>query len=229
VFLPEDIAGLPAPARRYLAHAIGAGAPLASAVRLRMRGEIRLARWLPFSAEQVIRQDGEMIWSATVRMAGLPIRGSDRFVDGKGAMRWRLFGLIPVVAASGPDITRSAIGRVQAESIWLPSALCCGRAVWTELSPNCARAEFSIQGEPAKLDIEIKDSGGLRSVRLPRWGDPDGEGFHVATFGGIVEDEGTFDGYTIPTRLRIGWHFGSDRFQSDGEFFRVTVEHAAYR
>ena len=58
-----------------------------------------------------------MIWRATVRMHGLPIRGSDSYLDGQGAMRWRLFGIVPMVNAAGPDITRSAAGRVNIESI----------------------------------------------------------------------------------------------------------------
>jgi len=41
--------------------------------------------------------------------------------------------------------------------------------------------------------------------------------------------ERAFDGYTIPTRLRIGWYFGSERFESEGEFFRVTIDRATYR
>jgi hypothetical protein len=48
-------------------------------------------------------------------------------------------------------------------------------------------------------------------------------------FGGILEEEGTFCGYTIPTRLRIGWYFGSERFESEGEFFRATIDDAIYR
>jgi uncharacterized protein DUF6544 len=72
---PGRLAGLPEAARRYLEHAIAPGAPLASAVRLRMHGEIRLGRWFPFTGEQVIRRDWGMIWRATVRMWGVPVRG----------------------------------------------------------------------------------------------------------------------------------------------------------
>jgi hypothetical protein len=36
-------------------------------------------------------------------------------------------------------------------------------------------------------------------------------------------------GFTIPTRLRIGWYFGTSLFEADGEFFRVTVDRAAYK
>jgi hypothetical protein len=38
-----------------------------------------------------------------------------------------------------------------------------------------------------------------------------------------------FGEYTIPTRLRLGWFFGSDRFESEGEFFRCSINNAIYR
>jgi len=52
-----------------------------------MHGEIKLKRWLPFTAEQVIRSDSQMMWKATVRRNGIPIRGFDRLVGGEGAMQ----------------------------------------------------------------------------------------------------------------------------------------------
>src|SRR3569832_2382335 len=112
------IAHLPLGARRYLTHAIVPNTPLANAVRLRMHGEIKLRGWYPFAAEQVIRWDRGMIWRATVRVHGLAIRGGDSFLDGEGAMCWRLFGLVPIITAEGADITRSAAGRAHVESIW---------------------------------------------------------------------------------------------------------------
>lgn len=104
------LATLPEPAQQYLEHAIAPGTPLTSAVRLRIHGEIKLRRWLPFAAEQVIRSDRGMIWNATVRMRGVPIVGFDRLLDGEGAMQWKLLGIVPIMAASGPDISRSAAG-----------------------------------------------------------------------------------------------------------------------
>jgi hypothetical protein len=64
---------------------------------------------------------------------------------------------------------------------------------------------------------------------MPRWGNPGGSTFGCANFGGFVEQEGSFSGYTIPIRMRVGWHFGSERFESEGEFFRVVIDDAAYR
>ncbi len=90
-----------------------------AAARLRMHGEIKLGRWFPFRAEQVLTESG-FVWAATVSVWGVPIVGSDEFVDAQGAMRWKLLGLIPVAVAEGADVSRSAEGRMKAEqAIWL--------------------------------------------------------------------------------------------------------------
>ena len=137
---------LPDPVRRYLRRAIAPGTPPAAAVRLRMHGQIRLRRWWPFRAEQVISPARGMIWQASVRMGCLPVRGFDRLLDGEGAMRWKLLGLVPLVHASGPDITRSAAGRMAAELIWLPPALGDPRVSWTALGSDRIEASLQVQG-----------------------------------------------------------------------------------
>ena len=219
----------PEAARRYLDHAMTPGTPPAEAVRLRMHGDIKPKGWLPFQAEQVIRRDREFMWAATVRMFGLPVRGSDRHIDHQGSIRWRLLGLFPIMTAAGPDITRSAAGRLRAESVWLPSALCGDEVSWDAPDPEHVRATFSNQGERAELTLAIDGTGRLEAVRLPRWGNPGGGAFRYEDFGGVVEAERTFSGYTIPARLRVGWYYGTDRFEPEGEFFRVTVDDAEYR
>jgi hypothetical protein len=81
----------------------------------------------------------------------------------------------------------------------------------------------------ADIDFGLDETGAPRSIRVQRWGNPEGAAFHYVAFGGFAENEVSFGGYTIPTRLRVGWHFGAERFESVGEFFRATVDSAAYR
>lgn len=229
VFKPEAFAHLPEPARRYLEHAIAPGTILANAVRLRMHGEIKLGNWFPFEAEQVISLSRGMIWAATVKMFGLPVKGSDRFIDGEGGMKWKLLGLIPMVTAAGPDISRSAAGRVQAECIWLPSALCDSHVQWTAADAAHPHAGFTLQGYEASLDLTVDTSGRVHTVKLARWGNPEKEAFHEVDFGGVMEEERAFGGYTLPSKVRIGWYFGSERFDTEGEFFRGVVDEAIFR
>jgi hypothetical protein len=228
-FDPARLQRIPKEARRYLQHAIAPGTPLATAVHLKMHGEIKLKGWLPFHAQQVICWDQGMIWRAAVQMHGISIRGGDSYLDGQGTMRWRLFGVLPVVNASGTDITRSAAGRVNIESIWLPSVLCNDEISWTALKETHFHAKFIAHDETADIDYVTDGRGRLQSVNMPRWGNPEGGEFHLANCGGFVEEEAAFGGYTIPTRMRVGWHFGTDRFESEGEFFRVTIDDAVYR
>jgi len=229
IFCPDEFAHLPEAARRYLEGAIAPQTKIASAVRLQMHGEIKLKNWIPFQAEQIICWEHGFIWSATAWMNGLPIVGSDRAIDGVGAMQWKLLGLFPVMTASGSDITRSAIGRLQTESICLPSVFCSQEVSWTSLNTSHLHSSFVVQGESAELDFTLDSKGQIKTFKLPRWGNPEGADFHYVDFGGIVEEEGTFCGYTIPTRLRIGWYFGTERFESEGEFFRATIDDAIYR
>ena len=226
---PSLLSRLPEGVRRYLQHAISNGAPLASAVRLRMHGEIKLKTWSSFSAEEVIYWDHGMVWRATARIRGIRIFGGDSFVDGRGAMRWKLFGIIPVVNASDPDITRSAAGRANIESIWLPSVLAHSQIGWEQRAPLHAHARFIAHGETAEIDYVTDQQGRLKSVNMPRWGNPGGSQWGYYNCGGFVEKEGTFGPYTIPIRMRVGWYFGTERFESEGEFFRVTIENATYR
>ena len=228
-FSPAQLEDLPEVARRYLEHAIAPGTMLASAVRLRMHGEIKLRGWLPFTAEQVIRWDRGLIWHARVSARGVTIRGFDRLVDGVGEMRWRVLGLIPVMTAAGPDITRSAAGRMAAESLWLPSVLCRRAVTWTARDASRVQAAFTVAGEEVAVELAVDSAGRLESTKLRRWGNPGGAPFQYVDFGGFAAREATFDGYTIPTPLRVGWYCGAPRFEPEGEFFRCEIDRAEFR
>lgn len=121
----------------------------------------------------------------------LPIVGSDRIIDGIGAMQWKLLGLFPVMTASGSDITRSAVGRLQAESVWLPSVFCSNGVSWTSTDSSplnfSLHSSFVVQGERAELDFTLDQMGRLKTCKLPRWGNPESADFDYVDFGGIYE------------------------------------------
>lgn len=227
----QDLEDLPAPARRYLEHAIAPTARPATTVRLRMHGEIKLKTWRRFGADETLAWGREMMWRARTTVSGLPISGFDRVGPGVGEQRWRILGLFPAMKSSGHDIARSGAGRVAGESCWLPSVLREGNVRWSAWSPGDerrVRASFSSFGERADLTLTVAPDGRLEQMAFPRWGNPDGGMFRYETFGGVMEAEGSFHGYTIPTRLRMGWYFGTDRFEREGEFIRIVIDEARY-
>lgn len=223
-----DRASLPEAVRRYFDHAISPSASIAAAVWLKMRGTMKLKTWCPFTAEQVIRPSRGMIWEAKTKMGGLPVSGFDRLVDGKGAMCWKILGLIPVMRAEDDNVTRSAAARMFGELTWLPSALLANPVNWTETDPSHIRAESVVAGQDVDLDLEIRPDGGVINASFSRWGNPRGT-FEAGRFGVVVEEEQTFAGFTMPSKVRAGWLFGSDVFESEGVFFRATIESAEFR
>jgi hypothetical protein len=220
-FTSAELDGLPEPARRHLAQAIAEGTPLATSARLRMRGHIKLGRWLPFRARQILDPHNGFIWAA--RTAGV-ITGSDRYLDGASGQDWKLAGLITVMHADGPDVSRSAAGRAGAEAIWVPTALLPRFGVrWTAAGPDQVTASYHIGEVPVEARYRIDADGRLLTFSFDRWGDPDNSGtWDWHPFGGEITGWRSFDGVTIPSAGRAGWFFGTDRWPS-GEFFRYQI------
>lgn len=224
-FDPDQTAHLPIHVRKWLSHAVREGAPLARVAWFRMRGQIRIGTWRSFTATQVLAPGIGFIWAATARVGGLPVSGYDKYFHGMGEMAWRIGGLIPVMTAQNPDITTSAVGRLAAESALLPTTF--QRAQWSDHSSG-AEAVWCIDNNRETVQLDIDDAGRLRGVLMQRWGNPTGQPFGRYSFGVDFESESEFDGITIPTKVRAGWHWHTDR-QSEGEFFRATITDAVFR
>lgn len=213
--------GLPEPVQRHLRTAIRPGQELTTAVALRMRGNVKVGRWLPFHAKQVLDPHRGFLWTA--RAAGL-ISGSDRYFDGVGSMDWKVAGLFTVAHGDGPDVSRSAAGRGGAEAIWIPTALLPRYGVtWSAADDSHISALLKVDGTSVEARYTLTPDGRIRSLVFDRWGDPDNTGiFGWHPFGGEITGYRTFGGLTIPSAGKLGWHFGTDGWP-EGEFFRFEV------
>jgi Family of unknown function (DUF6544) len=174
-FSENELAGLPDPVRRYFRASIASRAPIARSARFATRGSIKLgSRWLAFRGHEVLSPHRGLVWA--VRTAGV-ISGSDRYLMGQGSMDWKLFGLVRLVHADGPEISRSAAGRVGAEAVWVPSALLPRFGVaWIALDDR--HIAFSYRLDDTDLDVRctLDEEGRVRTIVLERWGDPDSTG-----------------------------------------------------
>lgn len=186
-----------------------------------MRGHIKVGRWLPFRADEVLAPHRGFVWRA--RAAGI-ISGFDAYVDGQGAMRWKLLGLATVMHADGTDVTKSTAGRCGGEGLWLPTALLPRFGVrWSAPEADCIVAGFEVGTTPLELSCRIDSNGHVVSVVFDRWGDPDATGsFGWHAFGGEITDHQSFSGLTVPSAGTWGWFYGTDRWEA-GEFFRCRI------
>ncbi|MDQ1673467.1 MAG: hypothetical protein QOC98_2029 [Frankiaceae bacterium] len=227
LFDPAMVAGLPEPARRYLLHAIAPGTPLWQSVEVSMVGFIKIGAWRRFTATQIVAPGRGYIWAATARLLGVPVVGYDRLSGGTGEMRWRLLDLLPVVSAEGPDITRSAAGRLASEIALIPTGF--AGATWTGgEDADTALATWGDGDQQERVELHLGPAGELREVLMQRWGNPSDSPFARYPFGVTVASERTDAGVTVPADFRAGWWWGTER-QSEGEFFRARLTEVTFR
>ncbi|MGK7952044.1 MAG: DUF6544 family protein [Xenococcaceae cyanobacterium] len=122
IFTPATIADLPEPVQKYFLNFIAPGTPLPHYVELEMSGNFRLkpdGEWMPIKASQIIATSGDFGFPAKIARGLVSFSGADYLHNGKGSVRFSLWGLIPLVNASNENITRSSRGRLAGESsLW---------------------------------------------------------------------------------------------------------------
>ncbi len=231
----EEVANLPTAARRYLTHAIAAGTPLAGSVVFGMEGRIGLqpgADKQRFQARQILSLPQGMVWRAEVGEGWQKVSGADAYANGAGEMRWYLWRTIPVASGAGPDVSRSAAGRVAMESVlFLPSALHPdfphGGARWEGVDDRTARVHLTVGDHELSPEIQVAPNGQILRIEMMRW-DPEGPSGKAEEVRWVVDgfgEEETFAGHTFPTTFRVTKNAGTAHLDT---FFDARILSADY-
>lgn len=219
VFSPDLVADLPEPARRYLLHAIAPGTPLAAAVRLHMEGTMTPKPGSPplaLTADETLAPRRGFVWTAHARMFGMPVRVIDHYFEQNGGIQVHLLGLAPLpFSGNREDVTRSSRGRLIGEAAWCPTVLVAPDISWEAVDDEHAQFTYAVGGESISVTVHVGPAGTPRAFTLNRWGDVGVPAHRLLPYGFAVEEEATFEGVTIPTRLRGGWWYGTDRYDPD--------------
>jgi hypothetical protein len=228
-FDPSTLVELPEPAQRLLRAAIPAGTPLTTGVVLEMAGQIRLSRrWFPFTARQLLRAGVGFVWQPDVGGRVLRFVGADVLGPAGASMEFRLHGRIPVVRADGPDIARSAAGRLAAETVvWLPQRVTPqAGGVWRAIDADRAAVAVVVPSGTIDVEVTVDGAGRLTEIALERW---NGSATPPALqpFGGSVTATRSFEGVTIADQGTVGWNWHTAT-QHEGEFFRYSITAARF-
>lgn len=94
---------------------------------------------------------------------------------------------------------------------------------WEETGePNLARAIITHGSLEQAIEIAVAENGQPRWVQFQRWSDANPEKeWRLQPFGGYLDDFQNFEGFTLPTQVEAGNHFGTEAYFP---FFRVSVE-----
>lgn len=220
-FDARTLAGLDEPVRRYLAHALVDGTALHERIELRMAGRIKAGVRLRFSATQRMTEGGYE-WRARAGLGPVrPLHVVDRYADGAGSTDGRVFGRLRFLHAEDEDTLRSAAGRAAVEYMWLPARLLPDRGVdWRALAPDHIVATLDVAPERPEVHLRLDALGGVRSVWLMRWGNVGTAEYGAIPFGAEISAERRFGDVVIPSRVRVGWWYGTPRW---APFFEAGV------
>lgn len=234
-FDATQVADLPEIARRYFQHAIAPKTPIYTVAELEMTGTFLLGDTEGFqtyrmTARQALRGPDQFIWLPRLRCGPISVIGSDALVGGDAWTRFWLLGLVPVAQEpTSPDLVRSAQFRAAVESgLWLPTNLLPDNGVsWEQIGPNEAEISFLRLEPQIVLRLTLSGNGAVKRVVGQRWSNANsGRVFRLQPFGGTVSNERSFDGLTIPARVSVGNHYGTDEYLP---FFQATIIRAVFR
>jgi len=174
VITQEEIQHLPQPVQRFLEYSGVIGTPRISQATIEQTGFFKIAPdkpWMPFTATQVYNIPGASFeWKVRMKMAPLIIvTGRDALQDGQGSMKIKLFGLIPLVNAKGPEMDQGAMTRYLSETIWFPQAFLDEHITWEELDFLSARATLTIGDKFATGVFNFDNLGEFKEFTCNRY------------------------------------------------------------
>jgi hypothetical protein len=217
-------AGLPELVRRYVKRCVPTDQPGRSAVHFTQVGEMQLkpGRWLPFRAAQDMAVDRvEFAWHANFRAARLvSVRVRDWYRSGVGGLDVRLWGVVPVVRASGEQFARGEAMRYLAELAWAPQAMVTNPALeWQAVDESTVEVATRIARERVAVLLHFDAAGdivGMSTDARPRMV---GKQVVDTPWSGVFGEYREFNGVRLPTTGEVSW------LLSDGPFtyFRGRV------
>lgn len=227
----KQLAELPAPVARYFEFALRPEQPIIFRARFEQRGTFRRTPaddWHPFTAVQdVTAVPPSFVWDAKIHLAPLTTAHvRDSYVDGEGAMKGKLGGLLTIVDVRGtPELATAALLRWLAEAPWYPTAL-LPRAglIWTPVEANRARVTVMDGTATASLDMRFGRRGEIVASSARRHRDVDGE-MVLTPWRGQYGAYERVDEMMIPTEAAVSWLLESGE---EFAYWRGRIERAEY-
>jgi hypothetical protein len=198
------------------------GRPRAWSFRARWTGQFRLKPSQAWRSCEAWQYNSSLalarIFHMRLAMGGvLPTVVRDTYVNGRARMLAKLFDLIPVVDAAGPELDTSELVTYLNDAILLaPSMLLMPMADWSPVDDASFDVALTNEGRTVTGRVFIDDRGAPRDFSTEdRFGnDPftKGHPFVRGRWTTPVEGWTVGDGRALPTRGRAVWHFASGTF-----------------
>lgn len=212
----DQVLVLPEPARRYLNYAQVVGKDPIRTVRLRQQGYMRMQpgqKWLPMVAEQYFTTNPPaFLWHTTIQSFPLvSISATDQFFQGHGTMRIKLWSVIPLGNASGPEMDQGELQRFLLEMAWFPTAWLSDAIEWQAIGADSVQATIHKQGVTTSGKLHVNEQGQLTHLTAQRYREEHTH-YRLDPWTAESSDYQEVEGMRIPTRSEVTWHLASGDF-----------------
>jgi hypothetical protein len=226
-----DIARLPPPVQRYLRGAGVIGQPRIRNFHVRMHGRIRNGRedrWMPLAAEQYnFVDEPARLCYLSGSMFTIPVQGYHRYVGPSATMTIKAAALVPVAAASGPEMSEGeTVTMFNDMCVMAPGTLIDPAIVWEPVDDRTVRASFTNAGYTIHATLSFNDAGELTDF----WSDdryrtsPDGRSAKKERWSTPLSAYRSFGQVRIASGGEARWHDAS----GDYAYIELTFDDVRY-
>jgi hypothetical protein len=224
----DDLAALPPPIQRWLAHANIVGRPRPGIVHLTQTGIMRGGPdqpWMPVRAQQYFTTEPPGFeWIATMHMKPLAwVTGRDRYFDGEGAMDMLAMSLVPVVHARGPELNQGVLLRYLTETVWFPAAVLSPLITWQPIDNTAARATLEYRGTRASATFIVDQNGAVQRAEAERYREEHGA-YALRPWSIPITEYGDFAGTRMPVAGDAIWRLDG----GDLPYYRWRITSLTY-
>jgi hypothetical protein len=158
-----DLTHLPEPVAAYLRRSGAVGQPRVTSFHARVHGRIRGGAskpWMSFTGEQVNTYGSEpsRFFFIDATMFGLPVDVFHDFVGGSARMRVKVFSLVPMVNATGPQMDRGeTVTLFNDLCVLAPAALVDAPVSWQYVDDRHVRGTFTNGAQTVTADLAFND------------------------------------------------------------------------
>jgi hypothetical protein len=228
-----DLTRLPPAVQRYLRRVGVVGKPRVRSFHATFRAEMRLrpdAAWMEASAEQYNFYDppARLFFMEASRF-GVPFDALHRYRGNAATMEVRVAGLVPVIDASGPEMTQGeTVTLLNDMCVWAPGALVDAPIRWEQLDDQHARATFSNAGRTVSGTLSFDRAGDLVGFLSHDRYQSDGKQNRLLPWSTPVSGHRQFGDYRLPGEGEARWQEPSGEW-TYGRFFlqRITYNDPA--
>ena len=229
VIKKEDLDTLPVPVRNWLEQSGAVGRPAVKDVCINQKLRLRMNEsdegWKNASAIQYSFKDPPAFhWTLDMKMSPWSfVVGRDMYVNGKGNMLIKLYGLFKVADASGPKIDEATLQRYLSEIVWMPSFALNGHISWEDIDEHSAKATMTYKGVHGSGIFRFARDGSFIEFSTDRFKDS-GPGAKRLPWVIAVEQNRTFQGIKIPSEVNVSWVLNETKWT----WLEVKVENVHY-